>query len=77
MIGDALAHAVLPGVVIGFMVAGKSPVSLFFGALGAGVLTSILISYVERNSKIKEDTSIGIIFTGAFALGILLVSQLK
>lgn len=77
LIGDALAHAVLPGVVIGFMVAGKSPLSLFTGALTAGILTSVLISFVERNSKIKEDTSIGIIFTGAFALGILLVSQLK
>jgi len=77
LIGDALAHAVLPGVVIGFMIAGKNPISLFVGALAAGILTSILISYVERNSKIKEDTSIGIIFTGAFALGILLVSQLK
>lgn len=77
LIGDALAHAVLPGVVIGFMIAGKSPLTLFFGALAAGVLTSMLISFVERNSKIKEDTSIGIIFTGAFALGILLVSQLK
>lgn len=77
LIGDALAHAVLPGVVIGFMIAGKGALSLFIGALTAGILTSILISYVERNSKIKEDTSIGIIFTGAFALGILLVSQLK
>lgn len=77
LIGDALAHAVLPGVVIGFMIAGKGALSLFIGALTAGILTSVLISYVERNSKIKEDTSIGIIFTGAFALGILLVSQLK
>lgn len=77
LIGDALAHAVLPGVVIGFMIAGKGALSLFIGALTAGILTSVLISFVERNSKIKEDTSIGIIFTGAFALGILLVSQLK
>jgi ABC-type Mn2+/Zn2+ transport system permease subunit/Mn-dependent DtxR family transcriptional regulator len=77
LIGDALAHAVLPGVVIGFMVGGKSPLSLFIGASAAGILTALLISFVERNSKIKSDTAIGIIFTGAFALGILLVSQLK
>lgn len=77
LIGDALAHAVLPGVVAGFLIAGKSEISLFLGALIAGVLTAVLISFVDRNSKIKEDTSIGIIFTGAFALGILLVSQLK
>lgn len=77
LIGDALAHAVLPGVVISFMVAGKSEIALFIGAVVSGILTVLLIGFVNRNSKIKEDTSIGIIFTGAFALGILLVSQLK
>ena len=75
--GDALSHAVLPGVVIGFMLGGKNELMLFLGALTSGIVTAILISFVERNSKIKEDTAIGIIFTGAFALGILLVSQLK
>ncbi len=77
LIGDALAHAVLPGVVVSFIVAGKSEVALFIGAVISGILTVLLIGFVNRNSKIKEDTSIGIIFTGAFALGILLVSQLK
>jgi ABC-type Mn2+/Zn2+ transport system permease subunit/Mn-dependent DtxR family transcriptional regulator len=78
LIGDALAHSVLPGVVIGFMIVGeKSEIALFIGALAAGIVSALLISFVQRNSKIKEDTSIGIIFTGAFALGILLVSQLK
>ena len=77
LIGDALAHAVLPGVVVSFMVAGKSEIALFVGAVISGILTVLLIGFVNRNSRIKEDTSIGIIFTGAFALGILLVSQLK
>jgi ABC-type Mn2+/Zn2+ transport system permease subunit/Mn-dependent DtxR family transcriptional regulator len=77
LIGDALAHAVLPGVVISFMIAGKGELSLFAGAVVSGIVTSLLIGFVNRNSKIKEDTSIGIIFTGAFALGVLLVSQLK
>jgi ABC-type Mn2+/Zn2+ transport system permease subunit/Mn-dependent DtxR family transcriptional regulator len=77
LIGDALAHAVLPGVVVSFMIAGKSEVGLFVGAVVSGILTVLLIGFVNRNSRIKEDTSIGIIFTGAFALGILLVSQLK
>lgn len=77
LIGDALAHAVLPGVVISFMVAGKGQISLFIGAVISGIVTALLIGFVNRNSKIKEDTSIGIIFTGAFALGVLLVSQLK
>lgn len=77
LIGDALAHAVLPGVVISFIIAGKSEITLFIGAVAAGIVTVLLIGFVNRNSRIKEDTSIGIIFTGAFALGILLVSQLK
>ena len=77
LLGDALAHAVLPGVVIGFMIAGKGQVAIFIGAVISGIVTVLLISFVNRNSKIKEDTSIGVIFTGAFALGILLVSQLK
>jgi ABC-type Mn2+/Zn2+ transport system permease subunit/Mn-dependent DtxR family transcriptional regulator len=59
------------------MVAGKGELSLFLGAVASGIITSLLIGFVNRNSKIKEDTSIGIIFTGAFALGVLLVSQLK
>ncbi|MCX7877181.1 MAG: metal ABC transporter permease [Ignavibacteria bacterium] len=77
LIGDALAHAVLPGIVIGFMVAGKSELVMFTGAVVSGIITSVLIGFLSRNSIIKEDTSIGIIFTGAFALGILLISQLK
>lgn len=77
LIGDALAHAVLPGVIIGFMIAGKSQITLFVGAVASGIVTSLLIGFINRNSKIKEDTSIGVMFTGAFALGILLVSQLK
>ncbi|MBX2974671.1 MAG: metal ABC transporter permease [Ignavibacteriaceae bacterium] len=77
LIGDALAHAVLPGVIIGFMIAGKGQTALFIGAVTAGIITSLLIGFVNRNSKIKEDTSIGVVFTGAFALGILLVSQMK
>lgn len=77
LIGDALAHAVLPGVIIGFMIAGKGQVAMFIGAVTAGISTSLMIGFINRNSRIKEDTSIGVMFTGAFALGVLLVSQLK
>jgi ABC-type Mn2+/Zn2+ transport system permease subunit/Mn-dependent DtxR family transcriptional regulator len=77
LIGDALAHAVLPGVIIGFMIAGKGQVAMFIGAVTAGLITSLMIGFINRNSRIKEDTSIGVMFTGAFALGVLLVSQLK
>lgn len=77
LLGDALAHAVLPGVVISFLIAGKGQIALFIGAVLSGIVTVLLIGFINRNSKIKEDTSIGVVFTGAFALGILIVSQLK
>ncbi len=77
LIGDALAHAVLPGVVVGFIVAGKNPLALFLGAVGAGLLTALLIGFVSRNTRVKEDTAIGVVFTGFFALGVMMISQLK
>lgn len=76
-IGDALSHAVLPGVVIAFMVAGKGHFALFLGAVFAGIITALLIGFVNRNSRIKEDSAIGVIFIGMFALGILLISRLR
>ena len=69
-IGDALSHAVFPGVVLAY-VAG---VSVFIGALVAGALTSVAIAVVSRGQRIREDTAIGIFFAGAFALGIVLIS---
>jgi manganese/iron transport system permease protein len=69
-IGDALSHAVFPGVVLAY-VAG---ISIFVGALVAGALTSVAIAIVSRGQRIREDTAIGIFFAGAFALGIVLIS---
>jgi ABC-type Mn2+/Zn2+ transport system permease subunit/Mn-dependent DtxR family transcriptional regulator len=76
-IGDALSHAILPGVVIAFMVAGKGHFALFLGAVFAGIVTALLIGFVNRNSRVKEDSAIGVIFIGMFALGILLISRLR
>lgn len=76
-IGDALSHAILPGVVIAFMVAGKGHFALFLGAVFAGIVTALLIGFVNRNSRIKEDSAIGVIFIGMFALGVLLISRLQ
>jgi ABC-type Mn2+/Zn2+ transport system permease subunit/Mn-dependent DtxR family transcriptional regulator len=76
-IGDALSHAILPGVVIAFMIAGKGHFALFLGAVFAGIVTALLIGFVNRNSRIKEDSAIGVIFIGMFALGILLISRLR
>lgn len=72
-IGDALAHAILPGVAAAYLV----QVNLLVGALVAGVITAIGIGFVTRHSQIKQDTAIGVVFPSAFALGILLISTIR
>ena len=69
--GDALAHSVLPGMVVAFLL-GFSP---FFAAVPAGILTALLMGTVARRTGISEDTSIGIIFAGMFALGLVMLSR--
>ncbi|HSN74230.1 MAG TPA: metal ABC transporter permease [Anaerolineae bacterium] len=75
--GDALAHAILPGVAVGYLVSGSSQTTLFWWALAAAVLTSIGIGAVSKGAQIKEDTAIGIVFAGMFALGIALISTMR
>ena len=69
--GDALAHSVLPGMVVAFML-GISP---FFAAVPAGIAIALLMGSVSRRTGISEDTSIGIIFAGMFALGLVMLSR--
>ncbi|MFD1018298.1 metal ABC transporter permease [Thalassobacillus hwangdonensis] len=73
LMGDAISHAVLPGVAISYMFG----INFFFGAVFSGVLTAIAIGFVSQNSRIKHDTSIGIMFTAAFAAGIIIITMLK
>lgn len=68
--GDALAHAVLPGMVVAFIL-GISP---FFAAVPAGIVVALLMGAVSRRTGISEDTSIGIVFAGMFALGLVMLS---
>jgi len=72
-VGDALAHTVLPGVVIAFLLG----INLFIGALVAGVLTAIGIGWFSKEGQVEEDTAIGVMFSGLFALGIALLSQVQ
>lgn len=72
-IGDALSHAIFPGVVIAFL----RGIGLFVGAIAFGILTAILIGVVSRNRRVSEDTAIGVLFAGMFALGIVLISGVK
>lgn len=72
-IGDALAHTVLPGLVVAYLFGW----SLSGGAIVAGVITATLVGWLARRQEVREDTAIGIVFTGMFALGILLMSTVR
>ena len=71
--GDALAHSVLPGMVIAFL-AGVSP---FVGLVPTAIAIALLIGYLTRKSGLSEDTSIGIMFAGMFALGLLMLTAAR
>jgi manganese/iron transport system permease protein len=71
--GDALAHAILPGVAVAYLLEGD----LFWGALGMGLLTALGIGYLSRRGQVKEDTAIGVIFAASFALGVALLSTVQ
>jgi len=71
--GDALAHAILPGVAVAYLLGA----SLFWGALGMGLLTAVGIGYLSRRGQVKEDTAIGVIFAASFALGVALLSTVR
>lgn len=71
LMGDAISHAVLPGVAISYMLG----INFFFGAVFFGILTAVGIGFVSQNSRIKSDSSIGIVFSAFFALGVLLIAK--
>jgi manganese/iron transport system permease protein len=75
--GDALAHSILPGVAVGYLLSGGSREPLFWWGTGTAVLVSLAIGAVSRGAKIKQDTAIGVIFAGMFALGIAIISTVK
>ncbi len=72
-LGDALAHAVLPGVALAYLMGAN----LLIGALAAAVVVALLISLFSRQGTIKEDTAIGIVFAAALALGVALISSVR
>lgn len=74
--GDALAHAVLPGVALSYISSGGAVGSnLFVGGLGAGVISALIIAFLTRNERLKEDTAVGLVFVTMFALGIAIISS--
>ena len=76
LIGDALSHAILPGVVVGFLVAGYSVLGFFTGSVIAGLLAAVMITWIQRNVTTQEDAAIGIVFTTMFAIGVMGISWL-
>ncbi len=75
--GDALSHTILPGIAVGYLVSGGAREPLFWWALATAVISALGIGAISRRSRIREDTAIGIIFAGMFALGIALISTVR
>ena len=75
--GDALAHAILPGVAVGYLVGGGAREPLFWWSLVTAIAASIGIGAVSKGAQLREDTAIGIVFAGMFALGIALISTVR
>ncbi|MCI0521437.1 MAG: metal ABC transporter permease, partial [Chloroflexi bacterium] len=75
--GDALAHAILPGVALGYLVSGGERGPLFWWGLVTALLASLGISAISKAAQLREDTAIGIVFAGMFALGIALISTVR
>lgn len=71
LMGDAISHSVLPGVAVAYMLG----INLMVGAAAFGVIAALLIGAVAANSKLKNDTAIGIVFSAFFALGFILISM--
>ena len=72
--GEAMAHAIVPGIVIAFVVAGLSVVSMLVGGLLAGLIVAMLTSFLARRTKIREDASLASLYLIALALGIFILS---
>jgi manganese/zinc/iron transport system permease protein len=75
MLGDAISHAVLPGIVIAFLISGsRDSLTMLAGASALGILTSFIIEFFHKKARLQTDASIGVSFTSLFALGVILIS---
>ncbi|MCI4668600.1 MAG: metal ABC transporter permease [Bacteroidia bacterium] len=75
MIGDAISHAVLPGIVLAYLVMqSRDSVFMLVGAAVFGILTTVLIEVLSKKARLQEDAAIGISFTWMFAIGVILIS---
>lgn len=75
MVGDAISHAVLPGIVIAYLLTGsRDSAVMIAGASAIGILTTVLIEFLHGKARLQNDAAIGVTFTWMFALGIILIS---
>jgi manganese/zinc/iron transport system permease protein len=76
MMGDALSHAVLPGIVVAYLISGsRASLPLFLGAIIMGVLTTFLIQFFSSKGKMQSDAAMGTVFTFLFAIGVIMVTR--
>src|SRR5919108_6666871 len=73
LMGDAISHAVLPGIVIAYVFA----LPLALGAFAAGLSCALFTGYLKENSRVKEDTVMGIVFSGMFGLGLVIFTKIE
>ena len=75
MVGDAISHAVLPGIVLAFLISGsRDSVTMLIGAGLIGIFTTFLIEFFHKKAKLQTDAAIGVTFTWLFAVGVVLIS---
>ncbi len=73
LMGDAVSHAVLPGVVLAYL----TGIPLIIGAFAAGMICALATGFIKDNSRIKQDTVMGVVFTGMFGLGIVIYTKIQ
>ena len=76
MISDAISHSILPGIVIGFFITHdlNSPVLILLAAL-TGIITVVLVEYIQKTGLVKEDTAIGLVFPALFSIGVIMIAK--
>lgn len=77
LMADSLSHSLLPGLAVGMMLFGLAPMGLFLGALVAALIVALGAQLLARNSRLKEDTTLGLLYTVAFSLGVVMISFMK
>lgn len=78
LFGDTLSHAVLPGVALGFLWSHtKDPLVIFVGATAAGLLGTVVVAWIRKTTRIKEDSALGLVLSGFYAVGICLLTVIQ